>query len=521
MKKQINPNIKVSTKGQNPNILLIIADDLGQDVVNVTGSGTTRAMQVHTYDDVDKKIDIYGALPNISRILRNGLYFSQAWAQPACSTTRASIYTGLHPWKNGVGHPDGAELDSSKEKGFRTLPTLLPSNYVSGLFGKWHLGKVDPYLPTNHGWVKHVGTLDGVFQGKYNKKDINYTHWLIQDSDDKDYGDTGYLGTETTNYATWREVYEAALWINAQGSATPWFATIAFHSPHEPYHVPSSGYDAATAGRPTSDEDLLPEDAYQDYKFNIMAQSMDWHIGSLLGLHPGSSAFKGIEEARLSNTIIIFIGDNGSDPAVALAEEKGEIYEGSVRVPIIIADGQAVVKEIKGQAITPRYLHANKLGKTDKWQMAHVVDLYKTIVRLVDPAASGFPGDTDSKDFSDVVKSAVFTTRPGALKRKYNFSQLYKTGSTKATIRNAAYKLNYDASKTSEYTLYKYSDDGEIPDLEDPAAPTADAAEDVLTDAISGKNAEAQTNLNLLWNELKANYRCDGDENIFPALPKK
>jgi hypothetical protein len=481
--------------------------------MNITGSGKERAMQVHTYDDVDKKIDIYGALPNISRILRNGLYFSQAWAQPACSTTRASIYTGLHPWKNGVGHPDGAELDSSKEKGFRTLPTLLPSNYVSGLFGKWHLGKVDPYLPTNHGWVKHVGTLDGVFQGKY-----NYTHWLIQDSDDKGYGDTGYLGTETTNYATWREVYEAALWINAQGSATPWFATIAFHSPHVPYHVPSSGYDAATAGRPTKDKDLLDENVYKDYKFNIMAQNMDWHIGSLLGVHPGSSLFQGIEEARLSNTIIIFIGDNGSDVAVALAEEKGEIYEGSVRVPMIIADGKAVVKEIKGQTITPRYLHANKLGKTDKWQMAHVVDLYKTIVRLVDPAASGFPGDTDSKDFSDVVKSALFTILPAMLKRKYNFSQLYKTGSTKATIRNAAYKLNYDASKTSgsEYALYKYSDDGEIPGQEDTATASKSAGK-LFTFAITHVNGDAGKNLNLLLDELIANYHpVDDEKSTFP-----
>ncbi len=153
MKKQINPTIKVSAKSQtpnilkvklSPNILLIIADDLGQDVVNFP-SGTPRAMEVHTNDGT---VDIYGALPNISRLLRNGLYFSQAWAQPACSTTRASIYTGLHPWKNGVGHPDGAELDSSKEKGFKTLPTLLPSHYVSGLFGKWHLGEVDR-LPAN------------------------------------------------------------------------------------------------------------------------------------------------------------------------------------------------------------------------------------------------------------------------------------------------------------------------------------------------------------------------------------
>ena len=189
MKKQINPNIKVSAKdqnpnikvlykGQTPNILLIIADDLGQDVVKIrtkiTDSGT-RAMRVYTNDGA---VDIYGDLPNTSRLLRNGLYFSQAWAQPACSPTRASIFTGLHPWQNGVGSPLG-ELETKK---FTTLPNLLAaSGYVSGLFGKWHLGMTDGYLPKDHGWAKHVGTLDNLTEepGPYS----GYGDWNMVDSD--------------------------------------------------------------------------------------------------------------------------------------------------------------------------------------------------------------------------------------------------------------------------------------------------------------------------------------------------
>ncbi len=342
--------------------------------------------------------------------------------------------------------------------------------------------------------------------------DIDYTHWLIQDSDDKDpdYGAKDYLGTETTDYATWREVKEAAAWINAQGSSTPWFATIAFHSPHEPFHIPPDGFDSATAGSIKAKE---------DYKFNIMAQNMDYNIGRLLGTSGVKGDFESIGESRLSNTIIIFIGDNGSDKEVALAEEKDEIYEGSVRVPMIIADGQAVMNEINGKAITPRFLDASRLNRTYD-RMAHVVDLYKTIVHLADSSATGFPSDTDSKSFQLLLKSkkfnSVLTINPLTpigieLVRDFNFSQLYKTGSTKATIRNAAYKLNYDKSKTPKYALYKYSG-SEIPGQED------DDAVDLFTDAISGKNAEAQTNLNLLYDELIANYRCDGDENTFPPL---
>ena len=288
-------------------------------------------------------------------------------------------------------------------------------------------------------------------------------------------------------------VKEAAKWINAQAkTATPWFATIAFHSPHEPFHIPPDGYDTATAGS---------EDALDLYMFNVMAQNMDYNIGKLIGTSSGGPTFTGIKEDQLSNTIIIFIGDNGSPGAVALEEEKNDIYEGSVRVPMIIADGQAVMKEFKGQTITPRYLYASRLNTTCPL-LAHVVDLYKTIVFLVNPAATGFPPNTDSVSFRDVLTDRMFAlnVRTGQ-KRSYNFSQYYKGGTKRATIRNAAwkgnaaYKLNYDASRG--YALYKYSG-SEIPDREDVAEPDTDAADDVLTDAISGKNAEAQTNLNLL-----------------------
>lgn len=252
----------MSTNTTTPNTLLIIADDLGESTVNVTGSGATRAMEVHTVNSGGT--DIIGALPNLSRLLRNGLHFSGAWAHPACSPTRASIYTGLHPWKHGVGSPMGnPELDSGA--GFTTLPNLLPSDYVSGLFGKWHLGLVAGTLPTDHGWDKHVGTLGGVLPDYYN--------WSIVDSDNNYTPVALDAVANPTDYATLRTVREAAAWINALDPATPWFATIAFHTPHDPFHVPPGGYDVATAGNPADD----------DYLFNIMTQNMDGNIGRLFG----------------------------------------------------------------------------------------------------------------------------------------------------------------------------------------------------------------------------------------------
>ena len=185
----------MSTLGGSPNILLFIFDDLGQDVIRtgifLPGQDVfaippidpepvpfPRRMEVVTYDG---SVQITGALPNLSLLLRNGVYFQQAWAQPACSPTRASIYTGLHPWKSGVGSPTGTpELDPSVS--YTTLPELLPNEYISGIFGKWHLGERDGTRPTDHGWDKHVGTLSGVLPEGTPPDNTGYIDWEIVDS---------------------------------------------------------------------------------------------------------------------------------------------------------------------------------------------------------------------------------------------------------------------------------------------------------------------------------------------------
>lgn len=512
----------MATDSATPNILLIIADDLGESVVNIAGSGATRTIEVHTVDN--SGTDITGAMPNTSLLLRNGLYFSGAWAHPACSPTRASIYTGLNPWKHGVGTPGTNPLPVlASNAGFTTLPNLLPTGYESGLFGKWHLGGVDDdATPTDHGWNRYIGALGGTLS--------DYYVWEVVDSA------TGYAeepldaNLDVTQYATLRTVRDAANWINGLADDTPWFATVAFNTPHSPFHMPPGGYDPATPGDPADDQ----------YLFNLMVQNMDGNIGRLFGTsgQPGGQRyFPPIAADQLSNTIIIFVGDNGAPDGVSPEEHKAEIYEGGVRVPMIIADGQALMNEINGQTIAPRFLHASRVNATAS-QMIHVTDLYATIVRLTDPAANAFPSDMDAKDFSTVVKNPAINRpvikQPGGIPggiipkkppltsppilnivRSFNFSQWYTSTGNWATIRNGKYKLNFDGTlpEGSEYSLYQYVN-GEIPDLEYPAV--VDASVDVFNDALDGTNVDAQTNLNLLLDELLANYRRDDAMTEFP-----
>jgi len=509
---------QMSTLDGSPNILLIIADDLGQDVVNIAGSGV-RTMEVHTHDGID---DIHGALPNISRFLRNGLYFEQAWAQPACSPTRASIYAGLQPWKSGVGSPKGTpELDPAVS--FVTLPELLPSSYVSGLFGKWHLGDMPPTgtgpgtYPTDHGWDKHVGTLRGVIT-RPGDPSSGYTDWDMVDSDDAGYPTLN----PTSDHATWATVREAASWINGLTADTPWFATIAFHAPHDPFHIPwvsgnpgaGIGFDPGTAGNTT----------HNAYMFNVMTQNLDYNIGRLIGTVSGGFAgvfdFDPIPEEQLENTVIIFIGDNGSpegsnNELIALEEPKTTIYEYGVRVPMIIADGQALVNGINSQARTARFLHRSALDRTSL-HMVHVVDLYKTVVKLADPSAEGFPQICDSIDLSNLLTFAYPMDVPGrprpkpklpAAVRRFNFSQWYTSNNARATIRNDKYKLNCikpNFSQQSQWSLYKYDSDGKIPGRED-----EDTATNLFDDALDGTDTEAQENLNELLDELLSNYQLN------------
>jgi hypothetical protein len=495
----------VSTTG-SPNILLIIADDLGQDVVNVTGTGATKAMQVETNDGTTA---IIGDLPNLSTILRNGVYFQQAWAQPACSPTRAALLTGLHPWKSGVGSPMGSpELDPLRS--YTTLPELLPSGYASGLFGKWHLGANEPGTrPTDHGWDRHYGTVpEGAVP--------DYEDWTAYDSDDYDNPQA------MTTDATWNTVREAAEWINGLDAAdpdTPWFATVAFHAPHSPFYVPDVGYDLATPGDVTTDA----------YQYNVMTQSVDHHIGRLLGADAGGVGwwldFDPIPQAQLENTLVIFLGDNGSPVQVASQEPKTLVYEYGVRVPMIVADGQAIAAELNGLPIATRLLHSARRGLTSP-TLAHAVDLYATIALTADPDATGLPADTDSRDLRSFVtgplwigplpaKGRLRPPLPGPFgfppirlpvpARHFNFAQWYHDADQRATIRNLTYKLNYDAGASPEYSLYRYID-GEIPGIEVPAE-VVDPATDIFAEALNGLDVEAGENLGALLDELIANYQ--------------
>src|SRR6266478_3074836 len=131
------------TAAKKPNIVVIMADDVG--IWNV--SAYHRGM-------------MGGSTPNIDRIAREGALFTDYYGQQSCTAGRAAFITGQSPFRTGlltVGLPAAKEGISDKDP---TLADLLkPLGYVTGQFGKNHLGDRNEFLPTVHGFDEFFGNL--------------------------------------------------------------------------------------------------------------------------------------------------------------------------------------------------------------------------------------------------------------------------------------------------------------------------------------------------------------------------
>ena len=126
---------------QKPNILVIMADDIGTTQVSAYGHG------------------IVGyKTPNIDRIAQEGMMFTDYYAEQSCTAGRSTFITGQSTYRTGlskVGLP-GADVGLQPED--PTIAELLkPHGYATGQFGKNHLGDLDKFLPTNHGFDEFFG----------------------------------------------------------------------------------------------------------------------------------------------------------------------------------------------------------------------------------------------------------------------------------------------------------------------------------------------------------------------------
>ena len=349
-------------QAQTPNILLVIADDLGTDALN----GYT--------DQTLKPIT-----PTLDSIRNEGITFTNAWAAPVCTPTRASIMSGKHGSKTDVlGVPGNLGLEHTSL--LSTLNAQSPKNYTNAVVGKWHISQPqDPLHPSQHGAEYYMGFLAG-FPADYNEWE------KTQD------------GTRETvnNYVTSTITNSAITWVDRQDS--PWLLWVAHAAPHTPFHVPPS--EMYSIRNPTTNLQ----------KFIAMIESVDYEIARLLA---------SMSEAERENTVVIFMGDNGTSGTVIRdyprEHSKGTLYEGGIRVPFIIS-GKVVTRK---NEVEPALIN--------------VLDLHATILELTGESLNG--GVHNSLSFKHLLDGSIGTNRD------YNYMELEESRTFKYTIRDSQYKL--------------------------------------------------------------------------------
>ncbi|MBS1829565.1 MAG: arylsulfatase [Acidobacteria bacterium] len=269
-----------------PNILLILADDLGSSDTGFAGG------------------DI--PTPNIDRIAREGVRLTNFYATPLCTPTRASLLTGRNPVRYGliysVIRPWSAYGLPPTE---RTISeTFRDAGYQTAVIGKWHLGHTNRrFLPNARGFDH--------FYGHVNAEIDYYTHTKL---DGLDWQRNG-KGVREEGYATDLLAAEAIRWLEARNRTRPFFLYLPFNAVHSPLQAPEAllAKYASIANR-------------NRRAYAAMLDAMDTAIGRVLNaIH-----------SDLDNTIVVFLSDNGG--ALGQGARNGKlragkltVYEGGVR----------------------------------------------------------------------------------------------------------------------------------------------------------------------------------------------
>ena len=322
-----------------PNVVLVLIDDMGWKDLGCTGSTVHRT-------------------PNLDRLAADGVLFDQAYASaPNCAPTRACLMTGLWTPRHGVytvedsmgGRPESRRFiappnHTDLDPGFRTIAEMLrDAGYRTACVGKWNLGQGTntPHSPTGQGFdefrhYKRLGFRQGYFDGDRYSTDV---------------------------------LFDEAIDIARDGDR-PFFIFLAPDAVHTPLAAP----DATIAGYPDLDADRAI--------YAAMVEHVDRGVGRLM-------------EALPPDTIVILTSDNGGDVSdnAPLRADKGAMYEGGIRVPLIVA-GPGVREDV-----------AEGRRSTTPCQS---IDLVPTILDL---CGVPVPGDLDGESLADELRGGAAIDR--------------------------------------------------------------------------------------------------------------
>jgi len=299
---------------QRPNIVLIVADDLGYGDVGCYGSKQNQT-------------------PNIDRLATKGLRFTDFHSNGSmCTPTRAAMLTGRYQQRLGAKFDGPLSGKETRDHGLPlaavTCAEALQSHgYSTGMFGKWHLGYIPPWLPPNQGFdeFRGLGAGDGDHHthiDRWGREDWWHNNQLDMQE--------GYTADLLTKYSI--EFIE-------QYRSEPFFLYV----PHLAIHFPWQGPNDPPHRKKGKDYDddkwgIVPVPGNVSPHIKAMVESVDKSVGQIIAA---------LERLKLAeNTLVIFTSDNGGYLTYGeqfknissngpLRGQKGSFYEGGHRVPTI------------------------------------------------------------------------------------------------------------------------------------------------------------------------------------------
>ncbi len=304
-----------------PNVLLILMDDLGWSSVSCLGNP-------------------YMKTPHIDALAENGVLFTQAYATPQCTPTRASLLTGQHTARNKMWHvvpyynypyarllePD--YLENLPREAYTLGEMMKDNGYTTALLGKWHLSTYE-----NDGYYTYLRDSAKHHYG------FDYVNPVADPTEYQSYGDKG------VEFLT-----EEAIRFMREKRDTSFFIYLSHHTIHGPVLAPDSlirkyidlGY---------------PEKGQNNATYLAAINHFDNSVGRLT---------KALKELGLDkNTMVIFYSDNGGVDKefeqAPLRHGKGSPYEGGIRVPLIVS--------------WPETIESSKINES-----VHVIDFFPTLL---------------------------------------------------------------------------------------------------------------------------------------------
>ena len=289
---------KAATNREHPNILIILADDLGYGDLSINGGKDIQT-------------------PNIDRLFERGMKFTNFYANcTVCSPTRASLMTGRYPDLAGV--PGVIRTNETNSWGYLiedavTLPQILKTaGYQTALIGKWHLGLESPNIPNERGFDFFHGFLGDMMDDYWThlRQGNNYMRLNNEVIEPE--------GHATDIFSDWAIEYIK----KAEDQESPFFLYLAYNAPHFPIQPPEEWLEKVKKREPGISEKRAKNVA--------LVEHLDFGIGRVLQALDDTKQDK--------NTLIIFSSDNGGHlPSGAsngnLRGGKQDMYEGGVKVP--------------------------------------------------------------------------------------------------------------------------------------------------------------------------------------------